>query len=123
MHRGRATQLLSLAGLDLYRDPTDNAIVAHCGQAYEFFNPGKSSKGINVFRQFKPFRQLRYPKSYRDNPESFMDLKNVVDKFFSMAKTKRALGKELLYNWLVDIVNSVRGPLQTDHSGQRMGST
>ena len=66
---GRATQLLPISGLDLFKDPADNAIVAHCGCASEIFHPGKSSKGIKVFRQFRPFRQLKNHNSYRDNSE------------------------------------------------------
>ena len=66
---GRATQLLPISGLDLYKDPADNAIVPHWGCASEIFNPDNSSKGINVFRQFRPFRQLKNHNSHRDNSE------------------------------------------------------
>ena len=87
---GRATLLFSVSGLDFFRDALDKTIVVPRRQAYEFFNPGKSSKGKSkILKQFKPFRQLVHSKSYRNSPEPFLELKNVVDKFFSLSRHKR----------------------------------
>ena len=97
-------QTLSVSGLRFYRDPSDNCVVIPRKEAYEFFYPGKSSKeGNRMFPQFKPFRQL--PGKYRNNPVAFITLHNLVDKFFSMARSKRELGKTLLYQLFVYILS------------------
>ena len=44
----------------------------------------------------------------------------MVNKFIFMAKTNRALRKELLYNWLVEIVTALRGPIQFENFEKRI---
>ena len=76
--------MVSAAGLNLCRDPADNCIVILRKEAYEFFYPGESSKDSSrMFPQFKPFRKLQYPRSYRNHPEAFNTLLNLVDIFFN----------------------------------------
>ena len=103
-----AAKAVSITGLDLCRDPKDNCIVIGRKQAYEFFYSGKSSKDpTRMFPQFKPFRKLVHPENYRNHSESFITLQNFVDKFFSMAKSKRDLGKTLLKRLLVDLLKNL----------------
>ena len=46
-----------------------------------------------MFPQNKPFRKLVHPHNYQNHAESFITSQNFVDKFFSMAKSNRDLGK------------------------------
>ena len=115
----RATELFSVSGMEFFCDTLDNTIVVRRRQAYEFFNPGKSSKGKSkILNQFKPFRNLVHSKAYQNSPESFIELKNVVDKFFSMSRHNRDLGKELLYKLLVDLVTAVKDRVRTPNDDQ-----
>ena len=74
-----------------------------------------------MFPQFKPFlRQLVHPQIYRHHSEAFITLQNLVDKFFSMAKSKRELGKSLLHRLLVDLVNTVEnGSVLSDTTNKK----
>ena len=111
-------QTLSVSGLRFYRDPSDNCVVIPRKEAYEFFYPGKSSKdGNRLFPQFKPFHQI--PGKYRNHPEAFITLHNLVDKFYSMARSKREPGNSLFYQLFVDMLSVEEKRTSSDPANQK----
>ena len=97
----------SVTGLTFFLDESDNEIAVPLKERYEFFNTGKTTKGLpRIFTSMKPFRHLAYSGNYREKGEPFITSHNLVDKFFSLSKSNHALGKQLLHQRLVDLVTA-----------------
>ena len=107
MNKATASHVILTSGLNFFLDITDDCFVIPRGEAYEFFNPGKSSKSTkHPLHQLRPHRKLKHPGSYRGVPEAFITLHNLVDYFFQMTKSKRELGRKLLYQLLFNLLSA-----------------
>ena len=83
MLNAMASHVILTSGLNFFLDTTDGCFVVPRGEAYEFLNPGKSSKSTKrPLHKYRPHRKLKHPGSYRGISEAFITLHNLVDYFF-----------------------------------------
>lgn len=88
-------------------------------QAYEFSNPGKSSKGKSKVQPVQAFSPTFSLQMLLKPSESFIELTVGVDKFFSMSSHSRELGKQLLNKLLVDLVTVAEDRFRQPNAEQR----